>query len=242
MTGRAAQDFWLENLGAADRFNRWVLSRFERHLGLEVLEVGCGSGNFTVLMASRGHKVTGIDIEPAYVETAQKRVAAFPGSSASVADATASEFQARFDTVVALDVLEHIADDGAFLARLGAALKPGGKIVLKVPAGRWLHSRMDDAIGHHRRYDRAGLAETLRRAGFEPVEIGHINMPGVLGWWLNGKVLKRDNPPAEQVKLFERLVPLFRAMETLLPLPLGLSLIAVASYSPSETRKDGKQP
>ena len=231
MNSRAAQDFWLENLGEADRFNRWVLSRYERHLGPEVLEVGCGSGNFSVLMAARGHKVTGIDIEPAYVAAAQKRLADFAGSSAAVGDATAAEFAARFDTVVALDVLEHIADDAAFLERLRGALKPGGKIVLKVPAGPRLHSPMDDAIGHHRRYDRGSLAATLRRAGFEPVEIGHINMPGVFGWWWNGKVLKRDNPPAEQVRLFEALVPLFRAAETVLPLPLGLSLIAIASYS-----------
>jgi SAM-dependent methyltransferase len=229
MQDRSAQDFWLSSLGAADRFNRWVLSRFERHLGETVLEVGCGSGNFTVLMAARGHKVTGIDIEPDYVETARRRLASFADSSVTCGDATASEWSGRFDTVVALDVLEHIERDREFLERLRGALKPGGKLVLKVPAGHWLMSPMDRAVGHYRRYDRATLAEALRGAGMTPIEMRHFNIPGTLGWWVNGKLLGRTTPPAEQVQKFESLVPLFRAAEAVFPLPIGLSLIAVAA-------------
>jgi trans-aconitate methyltransferase len=229
MGDRAAQDFWLESLAEAGRFNRWVLSRFERHLGAEVLEVGCGSGNFTVLMAARGHNVTAIDVEPDYVARAKRRLAGYPNARVSVGEVGALVWRQRFDTVVALDVLEHVADDGAVLARLAAALKPDGKLVLKVPAARWLHTRMDDALGHRRRYDRASLAAKLRSSGFEPIESRHINMAGALGWWFNGKLLRRDSPPAEQVKLFNALVPVFRAAEAVLPLPLGLSLITVAS-------------
>jgi SAM-dependent methyltransferase len=229
MGDRAAQDFWLESLAGAGRFNRWVLSRFERHLGAEVLEVGCGSGNFTVLMAARGHNVIAIDVEPAYVARAKQRLANYPNACVSVGDASALEWPRRFDTVVALDVLEHVGDDGAVLARLAAALKPGGKIVLKVPAGRWLHTRMDDALGHRRRYDQALLAAKLRGLGFEPIMIRPINVAGALGWWFNGKILSRASPPAEQIRLFDTLVPIFRAAEAIIPLRIGLSLIAVAS-------------
>jgi len=229
MNDRAAQDFWLSNLSEADRFNRWVLSRFARHLGEDVLEVGCGSGNFTVLMAAAGRRVTGIDIEPAYVEAARRRLAQFPHARVSCGDATAAEWSERFDTVVALDVVEHIEDDRAFLARLAAVLKPGGTLVLKVPAGRWLMSPMDRAVGHFRRYDKRSLAETLRAAGLAPVSLTHFNMPGTLGWWLNGKLLGRTTPPGEQVKAFEALVPLFRAAEAVAPPPFGLSLIGVAT-------------
>lgn len=228
MNDRSAQDFWLSNLGEAGRFNRWVLSRFARHLGQDVLEVGCGVGNFTVLMAAEGRRVTGIEIDAGYVETARRRLAAFPNASVACGDATSVEWAARFDTVVALDVVEHIADDRAFLARLRAVLKPGGKLVLKVPAGAWLMSPMDRAVGHHRRYDKRRLAETLAAAGLAPVSLTHFNVAGMLGWWLNGRVLRRMTPPGEQVKAFEALVPLFRAAEAIVPPPLGLSLIGIA--------------
>lgn len=229
MGDRKAQDFWLANLGEADRFNRWVLSRFERHLGRDVLEVGCGSGNFTVLMAARGHRVTGIDIEPAYVEAAQRRLAPFPDARVSCGDATAADWSERFDTVVALDVIEHIEGDREFLARLAGVLKPGGKLVVKVPAAPSLMSTLDRVVGHYRRYDRRSLADTLGAAGLAPVSLAHFNVPGIFGWWLNGKVLKRTTPPDEQVKAFERLVPLFRAAESVVPVPFGLSLIGVAT-------------
>jgi len=228
MNGRTAQDFWLSNLGEADRFNRWVLSRFARHLGRDVLEVGCGVGNFTVLMAGEGRRVTGIDIEPGYVETARRRLAAFPNANVACGDATAAEWTERFDTVVALDIVEHIADDRAFLARLSAVLKPGGKLVLKVPAGAWLMSPMDRAVGHHRRYDKRSLAETLAAAGLSPISLTYFNVAGTLGWWLNGRVLRHTTPPVEQVKAFEALVPLFRAVEAITPPPFGLSLIGIA--------------
>ena len=229
MSDRTAQDFWLANLGEADRFNRWVLSRFERHLGEDVLEVGCGSGNFTVLMAARGHRVTGIDIDPGYVETARRRLAKFTGARVTCGDATAADWSERFDTVVALDVVEHIENDREFLARLARALKPGGKLVVKVPAGPGLMSTLDEVVGHYRRYDRRSLAATLRAAGLAPLSLSHFNVAGTLGWWLNGKVLKRTTPPGEQVKAFEALVPLFRAAEAMVPLPFGLSLIGVAA-------------
>ena len=167
MQDRTAQDFWLANLGAADRFNRWVLSRFERHLGPDVLEVGCGSGNFTVLIAARGHRVTGVDIEPAYVEAARHRLAPFPDARVSCDDATTAEWSERFDTVVALDVIEHIEGDREFLTRLAGVLKPGGKLVVKVPAGPSLMSTLDRVVGHYRRYDKRSLADTLGAAGLD---------------------------------------------------------------------------
>ena len=229
MDGGRAQDFWLENLGEAERFNRWVLSRFEHHLGEDVLEVGCGSGTFTVLMAARGHRVTGIDIDPSYVETAKQRVAKFSGCRVACGDATAADWPERFDTVVALDVVEHIEDDHAFLRRLARVLRPGGKLVVKVPAAPSLMSTLDRVVGHHRRYDKASLRETFRDAGLTPLSLSHFNVAGTLGWWLNGKVLKRTTPPGEQVKAFETLVPLFRAAESIVPPPFGLSLIGVAA-------------
>jgi SAM-dependent methyltransferase len=223
----AAQDFWLDRLGVAHRFNAWVFSRFRRHLGRNVLEVGCGSGNFTTLIAADGRQVTGCDLHAPYVDIARARLAGYPQARVLCADATQAAFGDGYDTVVLLDVLEHIADDVGFLTRLRATLRPGGRIILKVPAYRWLYCGMDRAIGHYRRYDRASLRATLRAGGFEVVEQRYFNMFAVLGWFLNGKLLKRTTPPAEQLAAFERLVPLFRVFEAVMRVPFGISLIAV---------------
>jgi hypothetical protein len=73
------------------------------------------------------------------------------------------------------------------------------------------------------------LRDTFRAAGLAPLSLCHFNVAGTLGWWLNGKVLKRTTPPGEQVKAFETLVPLFRAAESIVPPPFGLSLIGIAA-------------
>ncbi len=227
MSEATPQDFWLDHLASAGKFNAWVFDNFKDALGENVLEIGCGSGNFTSLIARQSPRVTAVDIHEPYVATAQRRLASFPGVQVICDDATTRQWDETFDTVVLLDVLEHIENDVSFLRSLAKCLRPGGRLILKVPAAPWLYSPMDQAIGHHRRYDRDSLARSVREAGLEATRQTHFNMAGMLGWWLNGKVLKRVTPPAEQLDLFERLVPAFQLFENVIPLPIGLSLIAV---------------
>jgi SAM-dependent methyltransferase len=222
------QDFWLGQLGKANRFNNWVFERIKPALKGDVLEVGCGTGTFTRLIAACGHKVTGVELNAAYVEEARARVLGNPDVTILQGDATAMAWDHPFDTVVLLDVLEHIAEDEAFLKRLGAALRPGGNIILKVPAGEWLFGPMDSAIGHFRRYSRKTLRDVLERAAFAQVQQEYFNAAGVPGWWLNGRVLKRTTPPQEQLALFEFLVPVLKQIEAVAR-PIGLSIIATAT-------------
>lgn len=231
----AEQDFWLEHLSGSNRFNRWVFSQFARHLGQSVLEVGCGTGNFTTLIAESGHGVTGIDISADYVKLAQSRLNRFADARVYCDDATTAQWTDTFHSVVLLDVLEHIKNDAEFLNRLSLALKPGGRLIVKVPAGPYLYSPMDEAIGHYRRYDKPSLANTIAAAGLSVVEMSYFNLPGILGWWLNGRILKRKTPPEEQINLFEFFVPLFKAVESVAPPRFGLSLIAVCE---SESKND----
>jgi SAM-dependent methyltransferase len=233
MLDNTAQDFWLDQLGRAQAFNRWVFSHVEQHLQGDVLEIGCGSGNFTVLMAAAGYRVTGVDLHAPYVGTARARLESYPAANVFCADATSSEFAAQYDTVVMLDVLEHIDDHIGFMAKLRAALRPGGRIILKVPAYQWLMCDMDRAIGHFRRYDRPMLKAALAQAGFDLVTQRYFNLPAVAGWLVNGKILRQTTPPAEQLAAFERLVPVFKLLERALPVPAGVSLIAVGRVAAS---------
>jgi SAM-dependent methyltransferase len=128
--------------------------------------------------------------------------------------------------VVCLNVLEHVADDRRALRRLHDVLAPGGRLLLLVPAHRRLHGSIDRAIGHVRRYERVDLEARLREAGFEVEAAAFLNRAGAVGWYLNSVLLRRRRVPGVQVRLQDLLVPLMRA-EGALPLPFGLSLLAV---------------
>jgi SAM-dependent methyltransferase len=231
-TDTAVQEFWLQNLSKADAFTRWVLSEISPWLGQRVLEVGCGIGTYTAEMAVGARKIVAMDMERAFVDEAVRRLGQHPNVRLICGDATEADAlkpnDEAFDTVVLLDVLEHIEDDVALLAGLRARLAPGGHLVLKVPAMPSLYSPMDEAIGHWRRYDKKVLIEVISRAGLEVVRVWAFNAAAVPGWWWNGRVRKLRSPPQEQVALYNRLVPVLRPLDRLARLFCGASLLAVA--------------
>lgn len=229
-----AQNFWLENLKSASHYNRWIFSQILPHLGQEILEVGCGNGNFTALLAQQNLHVTAIDRNQDYANAAISRLQAHPKVEVLVADATQIAWTRCFDTIVLLDVLEHIAADVKLLHQLSHGLRSGGKLIVKVPALNWLYSPMDQAIGHHRRYNKHSLIETFRQAGladptFSDLIVWYFNAAGIPGWWLNGKLLQRTTPSAEQIGWFDRAVPMLAAIESRVSVPIGLSLFAVST-------------
>jgi SAM-dependent methyltransferase len=237
-TDTAIQEFWLQNLSEAGAFTRWVLHEISPWLGQRVLEVGCGIGTYTAEMAVGSRKIVAMDMERAFVDEAARRLGQHPNVELICGDATRADLPntdgAAFDTVVLLDVLEHIEDDVALLSRLRSRLRPGGQLILKVPAMPSLYSPMDEAIGHWRRYDRRGLTEVISRAGLEVARIWSFNAAAVPGWWWNGRVLKRRSPPQEQVALYNRLVPVLRPLDRLARLFCGISLLAVARRPPGQ--------
>jgi SAM-dependent methyltransferase len=226
------QEFWLQNLAKADVFTRWVLHEISPWLGQRILEVGCGIGTYTAEMAVGSRKIVAMDMERAFVDEAVRRLAQHPNVQLVCGDATEIDLSKpdveAFDSVVLLDVLEHIEDDVALLARLRARLRPGGHLILKVPAMPSLYSPMDEAIGHWRRYDKKGLTEVISRAGLEVVRMWSFNAAAVPGWWWNGRVLKLRSPPQSQVALYNRLVPILRPLDRVARLFCGISLLAIA--------------
>lgn len=228
-----AQTLWLENLKSANHYNRWIFSQILPYLGHDILEVGCGTGNFTELLAQPGLQVTAVDLNASYVQATAARLAGKPGVKVLLADATQLEgqrfFPQSFDTVVLLDVLEHIEQDAAMLHQLHSLIQPGGRLILKVPALTCLYSPLDEAIGHYRRYTKPTLLATLHQTAFVDPHVWYFNAIGTVGWWLNGKVFQRTIPPTNQVGLFNQCVPLLQAIEARVNLPFGLSLFAIAT-------------
>lgn len=221
-----AQTFWLENLKLADRYNNWIVEQIKPYLGNNVLEVGCGNGNFTVFLAQECDRVTGIDINREYVEVAKKRLAKQTGITILKEDVTKLQSNNSFDTIIMLDVLEHIENDIATLQQLNTLLQPQGKLIIKVPALNYIYGEMDRAIGHYRRYNKNTLVDTFQKANLAQPKVWYFNLAGIPGWWFNS-ILKRTTPSSQQVNLFNKVVPILSTIESIAKPPLGLSLFAV---------------
>jgi glycosyltransferase involved in cell wall biosynthesis len=220
----------LLRLARAERYNRWMLQQLAPWLGQRVLEIGSGIGSFTQYLTGRD-LVLATELNPRYLRILKntfERHAQVEVMSLDLTDFDPAPLAARhLDTILCLNVLEHVADDRAALRRLHASLAPGGRLLLLVPAHEALYGAIDRAIDHHRRYERAGLVAKLEEAGFRVETTDFFNRLGVIGWYLNSVILRRTQVPGFQLHLQNLLVPLLRA-EALVPLPFGLSLVAVA--------------
>jgi glycosyltransferase involved in cell wall biosynthesis len=223
----------LRRMAGLAAYNQWLHRRFEAFLGRRVLEVGSGVGNQTRYFADR-ERVIASDIEAHYLrelrrrfeDHANVRVASFhfPLSDADRADLR----QERLDTIVCMNVLEHIEQDRETLQDFATLLEPGGRLVLLVPAMPSLYGTLDQALQHFRRYDRDGLTALVGGAGFEVREVRFLNRLGVFGWWLNSRVLKRRVLPKGQLAVFKWLMPFLRREETNPP-GFGMSLLVLAT-------------
>jgi SAM-dependent methyltransferase len=182
----------------ADAKYRILLRQVAGRPPLRVLDVGCGAGDFCARLAAAGHDVTGLDAEPRHVELARERQRAQGGPPCRFEVGTIEAYRADepFDCVLAVDVLEHIEDDRAAFRGLVGSLRPGGLVLVTVPAGPWLFGSHDERLGHVRRYTRASLrrcAETACRVEW----IRHFGASLVPVALLYSRILRRDYPVAE---------------------------------------------
>ena len=218
----------LEQLSGATRYNRWMFDRLHRWVGRRVLEVGSGIGNLSAYLV-KSERLVVTDTRYEYLDRLRARFAQHPNVAIErlyLPDEHGALAGQHFDTIICLNVLEHVADDVRSLVAMRRLLARGGRLVLLVPALPALYGTMDRALGHHRRYQRGGLAELLRATGYTVTHIEYFNLAGVLGWWFAGRVLRREMIPVGSLKLYDALVPLFR-LEWLLPWRVGQSLIAI---------------
>jgi glycosyltransferase involved in cell wall biosynthesis len=219
----------LRRVARLSRYNAWLYDQISPFVGRRILEVGSGIGTMTRYLLDR-ELVVASDINPRYLEALRATLSGRHNVAVHPFDLSAPvpEWVAKYslDTVVCLNVLEHVDDDDAVLWQLHDALTPHGRLLLIVPAMRALYGAIDEAIGHFRRYERDALSAKLRRAGFRVEEIRYMNAIGVPGWFFNGRLLRRKSVPGLQARLNDLLVPILR-LERRLDLPFGMSLLAV---------------
>ncbi len=218
----------LKLMSEVNLYNQWIFKNIEPYLGKNNLEIGCGIGNISQFLVKRGSLVA-IDVSPKYIEEVKEKFKDCPDFFAYQWDASSSlpDFlkEGSFDTIICLNVLEHIEDDLKALKNMNRLLKINGHLCLLVPAGRFAYGSLDKEMGHFRRYSKKGLEKKLKQAGFEVVKSFHMNVLGLIGWIFYGRVLHRKQLPSSEIHLIDRLVPVLAGLERILPPPFGLSLI-----------------
>jgi 2-polyprenyl-3-methyl-5-hydroxy-6-metoxy-1,4-benzoquinol methylase len=223
----------LQRMSSADHYNAWLVERSLPYLGTRVLDLGAGIGTFTSMLVGGGRQVVALEPDPALRPTLERRFAGsesvqvLPHTVESLAGAGLDE---PFDSVVCFNVLEHIDDDLEALRTARRLLRPGGALLLLVPAHPVLYGAVDRAVAHRRRYRREPLRRLLTGAGMTVSELRYVNPVGAVGWLVSSRFLQREHIPAGPLSLYDRLVPGLRRLDRL-RLPFGLSLWAVSHPS-----------
>lgn len=217
----------LESMSQATWYNRWTQNQFSQYLSGEILEVGCGIGNFSSFLSKYGN-LTSIDINRDYLRQAKKKLN--QEVDVGFGDIEKGQYffkEKEFNTIVCMNVLEHIKDDLKALKNIYDLLTIGGCLILLVPAHQFLFNKIDQSIGHFRRYQKEKL-KLLLTEDLEIVKIKEINFLGSLGWFLAGKLFKEQKVSEGKIKLFNLISPPLLLLENIFEPPFGTSILVIA--------------
>ena len=218
----------LMRLNRAPRFTQWMADVVRPFVGDRVLEIGAGIGNMTQHLVPRS-LYWATDVNSQYLHTLEKLRSRRPylrvGYTNGMDGNSFPEGQS-FDTVICLNVVEHLQDDVGALQNIWNVLGDHGRAIILVPNGPQLFGTLDEVLGHCRRYTQEQLIGVAERAGFTVEYLLKFNRPGVPAWWLNSKILRRKTFGMGQIRLLNVLTPVFRRVDSWLPLP-PLSIIAI---------------
>lgn len=224
----------LDSLALAHNYYAWVLRQFAPYLGPRVVEVGAGIGTFSEFLLSTGAVKELIAIEPA-ANTFPHLEARFAGDSRvrTISGYLGSQSESfAANALVAVNVLEHVADHAGFLQDANAAVIKGGYLLLFVPALPAIYGSLDKAFEHERRYTRTSLRAVIEGAGWDVRRVTYMNLPGIAAWFVAGRILKKTTIAAPEAKAYDRLVvPWLSRLESVISPPIGSNLVAIAMKS-----------
>ncbi|MFH1722397.1 MAG: methyltransferase [Candidatus Altiarchaeota archaeon] len=211
-------------------YNKWIYANISEYIGERIFEVGCGIGNITQFLKEKEY-ILCLDRSQGMIKRTKKNFSENKNISflkKDLLDVDAAFLsQEKFDTVLCINVLEHILDDERALKKMHEIVAPGGNLVLLVPAIKSLYGESDKSLSHHRRYTKKELLHKVKSQGFVPQKIFYMNLLGVFGWLINGRILKRKSPSRTSLKIFAKIEPILVRLEKAISIPFGLSLICV---------------
>jgi len=226
----------LESMAIAANYRRWILAKLGPFLGQRIVEVGAGTGSFSELLLERKpqsllalepssnlypllwQKLSRMNF-PIHIEAMQSTLShAVPQLAGS----------AEPDSILYINVLEHVEDDLEELRVAHSMLASSGRVLVFVPAHQWLMGPFDHKVGHFRRYTRSSLITTVEGAGFTIRFSAYFDLLGILMWWLKYRVFKSDQMEAGLVSLYDRWgVPLSRILDSITNSQMGKNVIVI---------------
>jgi SAM-dependent methyltransferase len=222
-------------LEAATNYHRWNYEWIAPYVSGRILDIGGGTGNHIAFL--RAAELVSIDLSEEVVDELRARYRDRPNWSFATGDITDVRLvetlgPSRFDTVLSCNVFEHIPNDEVAFAHAARLLKPGGRLVLLLPAHAWLFGSMDRLAGHFRRYSVADAGRRLAAAGLERVALRYVNLVGAFGWFVNNRMIPHRDLSSRsinsQIRVFDRfLIPVLKRIEGARHMPFGQSLICV---------------
>ena len=225
----------LERFARATHFNEWLFNTISPWCKSPVLEVGSGIGNISSFFLQKEISLTASDLRDEYCNILHEKFGKNPHlQGIKSINLTEKNFDTRyasmaeqFNTVVALNVIEHIEDDRLAVANCKKLLAPGGTLVVLVPAYKTLYNLFDVELGHFVRYTSKTLQELLKDGGFNVIHQQYFNAAGIAGWMINGRLFKTKILPRRQLELFDKLIPIMKLADAITFHRIGLSVIAI---------------
>jgi len=225
----------LNTIALANHFNKWMYDTIKPWCNGKILEIGSGVGNISEYFIIDNASILLTDIRDSYCEALREK---FSGNRTMLGienmNLVDADFEDKFgkyfnsfDTVFALNVVEHIFDDKLAIANCYKLLKPGGHLIILVPAYQWLYTDFDKELEHYRRYTCQRLESLFIANKLRIVKSRYFNAAGIAGWLVSGKMQHHKIIPAGQIRLFNRLVFLFKLFDKLIFNSFGLSVITV---------------
>jgi 2-polyprenyl-3-methyl-5-hydroxy-6-metoxy-1,4-benzoquinol methylase len=225
----------LAAIAAADNFNKWMYNTIRPYIKGDILEIGSGIGNISQFFLQNKGNITLTDLRSSYCEILEQKFGDYPNLKAVLkVNLTHPEFETEYasllesyDTIVALNVVEHIENDELAIANCHKLLKPGGHVIILVPAYQWLYNKFDKGLEHFRRYTRKRLTDLIRKNDFEIIHSQYFNLVAIAGWFVSGSILKKETIPEGQMGIFNKLVPVFKVVDKVIFNSAGISTICV---------------
>ncbi len=223
----------LEAMSFAINYHKWILDEFRPFLGRDIVEVGAGTGDFsTLLLGEQPDSLTLVEPSDMFEQLSAKiasdtiSIQLHKNIFADVCEEIA--MRQRPDSIIYINVLEHIEDDAHELSLIFDCLKPGGKALIFVPALPSLYGEFDRQIGHFRRYRKKELIARAKAAGFEIRVAKYFDIWGIVPWFIKYKILRSDSLESGLIKLYDSIVvPIESVLEKIVTPPIGKNLLFV---------------
>ena len=230
----------LKSMESLNNYSQWIFDSIKDYFGKNVLEIGSGLGVFAEYLHHKHYH--GIEINPVQLQYLKKKFKRYPQltfSGHDIVTLNPKSFKqdcGNFDTVICINVLEHIQQDEQALRHMYDLLAPGGNLILFVPALKSIYGTVDQADHHFRRYNKHDLCQKIHHAKLIITQQRYFNFFGIFGWYLHGKILRTKIHPITHLSSFNAFVPLLRNIENLIPIPLGLSLLTICKKPTKQSK------